>query len=460
MDIKKPLLLGTSLLLAFTARSQNSGQNYTISPYSAFGPGEPLGQNFVQAGAASQTFTGAYSYSLWNPATLGNIRFASLDFGLHGRMGMVQAGDQTQTFNGGSFNYLALAFNNLRRDRVRNYADTVNGRIIRKTRNRPVAWNSYLALYPTSSVGYNYTFESQSPFRNRTAHSGSGGITTFEWGQALKLGKHLNLGFSNGYLFGQLRDNSVFSVPDSLQLNFVEDDKTVLVRGFQHRAGVLFQFDADSTTHTFGASFGFHSGTRANLTRLTRTLEVSNTFSGTRLFVLDTILNNETGYRSFTMPTSFGLGYTFRWRRAWSVSLDYRKQMWSQYSAFFSSGRPLRDRTDLGFTFMLNPVDEKGPREKRMKLQMRIGGVLSQTQHSVISLGGPATVEEQRAFIGMGIPLTRRYYDNRVLRSVVNVQVDYLNRGQNISGMAREQYLMLTLGMNLGDIWFQRRKFD
>ncbi|MDA1182616.1 MAG: hypothetical protein O3B82_03360, partial [Bacteroidetes bacterium] len=46
------------------------GQNITLSPYSNFGIGEWLDYDFVQNGANLHTRTGAYSYSLCNPATL------------------------------------------------------------------------------------------------------------------------------------------------------------------------------------------------------------------------------------------------------------------------------------------------------------------------------------------------------------------------------------------------------
>jgi hypothetical protein len=85
---------------------------------------------------------------------------------------------------------------------------------------------------------------------------------------------------------------------------------------------------------------------------------------------------------------------------------------------------------------------------------------MAETQNVLTSSGNPYTVTEQRAFVGFGIPLSRRYYDNRTLRSVVHLQADYLTRGKNAGGLAREEYLLLSLSMNLGDIWFQRRKFD
>lgn len=458
MRIKPIASLLGGLLTATFALSQSGGQNYTISPYSNFGLGELINQNFIQAGANSQTHNGAYSYSLFNPATLANIRYATLDFGLNGRIGNVYSGDQTRNFNGGSFSYMSLAFNNWKKDKVRSIASTSQ---TKKRKTTPFAWNSGLSLYPGTSVGYNYLFESYNPFRTRTIHSGSGGVNVLELAQAMKLGNHISFGFSSGYMFGQIRDISVLGFPDSVDYQYIEDDKSVVIRGFQHRAGAMFSFGGDSARHTLGFSYGFHSVVKAGQTRLVRTLEsriIQNNLQN--LYTVDTVLNIESGMQKITMPASFGLGYQFRYRRLFSVGVDYRKQLWGNYAAYFNPGAKLSDRTDYGFTITLNPHDEKPLRQKRMKMPIRFGGVMSETQNAFNGTGGKLVIQEQRAFIGFGIPISRRYFDNRVLRSIVHFQADYINRGENSNGLAREQYLVFSLSMNLGDIWFQRRKFD
>ena len=458
MRIKYFIFILGSLFTGSVSWAQSSGQNYTISPYSNFGLGELLNQNFIQAGANSQTHSGAYSFSLFNPATLGNLRYATVDFGLNGRTGNISSGDQVRSFNGGSFSYLSLAFNNWKKDKIKSMPSSSSKK---KTKTVPFAWNSALSLYPGTSVGYNYLFESTNPFTTRTIHSGSGGVNVFELSQALKLGNHISLGFSSGYLFGQIRDVSIFGFPDSTNYMFVEDDKSVLIRGFQHRAGALFSFGKDSARHTFGLSYGFHSVVRAGQNRLVRTLEARTLQNNLQnLYTIDTVLDIETGMNKISMPASFGLGYQFRFRRLFSLGLDYRKQLWGNYAAFFNPGIKLSDRTDYGVTLTLNPMDEKSVRQKRMRMPIRIGGVMSETQNAFIGTGGQRIIKEQRAFVGFGIPISRRYFDNRVLRSIVHFQADYISRGENLNGLAREQYLVFSLSMNLGDIWFQRRKFD
>ena len=459
MDIKKTLCI-LSLLGITTLKAQTAGQNYTLSPYSNYGLGELIQPNFIQAGAASQTFNGAYNYSLINPATLGNLRYATLDFGMNGRFGNIRSGNETQSFNGGSFSYLSMAFNNYKTDKRKPYEETVNGRVVKKVKSTPYAWNSAISLFPATSVGYNYNYESSTPFRNRTAHVGNGGINVLELAQAVKLGKYLQLGYSGGYMFGQLKDNAVFSFPDTIGFQFVEDVRVVDVKGLQHRAGLLLSLEKDSVAHHLGFSYGFHTGMRANLSRTAQTLELISSGGINRLLVVDTVLDEQTGNRPFTMPASFGVGYQFRFRRAFSISLDYRKSMWGNYSAFFNPGGRMTNRSDYGLTFILNPMDEKTPGKKRMRPPVRFGASMAETQNVLTSAGNPYTVTEQRAFVGFGIPLSRRYYDNRTLRSMVHLQAEYLTRGKNAGGLAREEYLLFSLSMNLGDIWFQRRKFD
>ena len=100
------VISGNSRVLAQTA----GGQNLTFSPYSNFGIGEWLGTNQVQCGSNLHTRSGAYSYTMHNPATLGNLYYTTFDVGGSFKGSKIQAGDQTQTFQGGGLGYLNLAF--------------------------------------------------------------------------------------------------------------------------------------------------------------------------------------------------------------------------------------------------------------------------------------------------------------------------------------------------------------
>lgn len=454
MNFKKTILV---LIIAgglYRLSAQTSGQNYTISPYSNFGLGEVLGTNLLQAGSASQTHTGAYSYSFYNPATLGNLKFTTLDFGMHYKTGEVSSGTNKQSYNGGSLNYMALGFPVVKKDIKKYTKDSVTGKV--SSSITPVRWNSYLALYPTTSIGYNYAYENANPLPNRTAHSGKGGVNTLAWGNGLRIGNYISFGYTLGYVFGQISENSIFSVNDSLNLALIEDQNKVNVSGLSSQAGLLFNLGDDTIGHQIGISYNWYNAMGASRERLTRTLF----YERGQLFYGDTILNINEKKTSFTMPSGFGIGYAFNYKRKLRVALDYRKQYWGNYTAFFQPNTRLSDRTDYGLTLTFNPSDEKAASQKKMKMPVRIGGRYAVTQNVFTIAGNATNIEETNAFIGFGIPFTRRYYDNRVLRSIIHIQFDYIGRGKAVNGLAKEQYLMGTVSVNLGDIWFQRRKFD
>ena len=84
-----------------------SGQNFTGSPFSSYGLGEWTGSNFLQANTSMNTHSGYYSYSLYNPATLGSVRYTTLDLSGGYKEGLITSGSQQQSFTGGGLNYLS-----------------------------------------------------------------------------------------------------------------------------------------------------------------------------------------------------------------------------------------------------------------------------------------------------------------------------------------------------------------
>ena len=195
--INKVLLFSAAMAVSSSLKAQGgSCQNFTQSPYSNFGVGEWTGMNFTQAGANMHTFSGAYSHSLTNPATLGNLRYAAFNMGVAYRGGDVQteAGER-QTFNGGGMQYLSLGYPTWTYDKRTKLEDSAGKKTYKST---PYGILSAISLSPLTTVGYRYAFENNEPFLNRTTHTGSGGLNNLQWSHAGHLGKHVNLGYSVG----------------------------------------------------------------------------------------------------------------------------------------------------------------------------------------------------------------------------------------------------------------------
>jgi hypothetical protein len=435
-------------------QAQGSGQNGTRSPFSNYGLGEWTQGNFFQSNTAMHTHSGYYSYSLYNPATVGSIRYTTLDFGGNYKEGIVKSGDAGQSFTGGGLNYLSLAFpiwKHLQK-RAIGFDSAKQSKIFKYV---PYGAASSLVLRPMTTVGYNYYIDNNAPIPNRTAHTGSGGINLLQWNTGFRFGNHAQVGYGLGYVFGTLKDNTLFSIIDSLHLGLVEDAKSIIVRGVQHQFGFVANFKIDSTYHKFGGSYEVYSGMAGTETRLTRSLNYAAGYTSVR----DTVLNEIRNAQSFSMPTAYGLGYGFQFRRAFSLSLDYRKQIWGS-NPFFDTKGKYTDRTDMGVSFVIHPNDEKAASERRMKIPVRFGYMLSNTQQIFSNGGSDHQIQEHRYTFGFGLPLIQRYYDNSVITNMVNFSVQYLQRGVTGTTLPSEQYLIFGIGLQLGDIWFAKRKFD
>jgi hypothetical protein len=453
MNCKSILLLTGLGLASVQLGAQSSGQNFTISPYSNFGLGEVLNSNLAQAGFQGQTYSGAYSYSFHNPATLGGLRYTTFDVGFNGRTGVIESNGQQRTFNGGGLSYMSLAFKTMRKN-FPTYTDSAG---VRKRKGSLLfSWNSYLSLYPSTTVGYNYTVSNTVPYNTQEAHTGKGGVNAAEYGTSMGLGKHIFLGYSAAYMFGQISDRSVFNVPDSTDFYIVDDEKSVVIRGLRQQAGVMFLLGKDSSFHRIGASYRWYGATSATNQRLTQVFGI-----GTTSFTApDTIINIVGQQKKISMPSGFGLGYTYTWRQKIAIGADVYQENWGNYSAFFQQDRKFATRRDYGLSLTLNPMDEKPRKAKKMPVPVKLGYRYSQTQNVFNNAGVEYQINENTVYAGFGIPVVRRYYDNTVLRSIINFRFDYTTRGTLNGGLAKEQYLMATVSINMGDIWFQRRKFD
>jgi hypothetical protein len=379
--------------------------------------------------------------------------------GARANTGTLSANDQSRTFNGGGISYVSLAFRTWNYYKRKVTRDSLNK--IKTYKSTRFATNSALTLKPLSGMGYQYAINNTSPFPSKTTHSGGGGVNLLESSHALRLGNTLSLGYSAGWVFGTLIDQSLFYIPDSTNFRYVEDYRTVQVRGMQQKAGLLLNFKTDTLYHSIGTSLQWFNSLNGSQERLVRSMYLA----GGYLNPEDTILKSSLYKQPFTLPLAFGLGYSVRYKQKLTLNVDYKKQLWSSNSSmFFDANRTYVDRSEAGISLIINPLDSRASGKKKMPWPIRLGASNANTQYQFNGSNpiGIYNINEQRAFIGIGIPFVRRYFDNTALVSMVNLQIDYLKRSPKPfnNSLATEEYLNFTIAVQLGDVWFQRRKFD
>ncbi|MEY3983840.1 MAG: hypothetical protein RL160_1399 [Bacteroidota bacterium] len=449
-------LLG--LFLPFGLQAQNSTQ----SPYSNFGIGELGGGEFSQisaVGGLSQTAGSRYQNSPLNPATLGALRYSNLDFGFHGSSGKITALNKRRDVNSGGFSYLNMAFPTMNKNFLTGtYVDS-NGKT--KPRFLKVNMGTAFGLSPVSAVGFNYTLTDSSILRHDVYHNGGGGLNRFYLAHAIQIANRLSIGYQAAYLFGQLRDFSVFNLEDSGYFMRFEDQRSILISGWQHRLGVHLNFNTGKIHHLLGGSLLWNKNTTGTQSRLVRTY--SSGFGGFPSYK-DTILSTVSQQGNITLPDGFAAGYSMERPGKWRIGAEYRQEQWDKFNAFYTSGN-FATRSTWGVGLNINPeapARKKGARN-RIPIEWRMGYRSTQTQNQFNTASGMLNLQEQAYTLGVGIPVSRRYFDNTFLRSQLNITLEYLDRGGSAAfnaGLAREQYLRLILGVSLGDVWFDRNKYN
>jgi hypothetical protein len=102
-------------------------------------------------------------------------------------------------------------------------------------------------------------------------------------------------------------------------------------------------------------------------------------------------------------------------------------------------------------------------KQRKANLEYRMGYRFMNTGLNFIDNTGRLTnINEYGISFGIGIPKLKEYWDGKkvIMKSMINVSAEYIKRGQGTNGLIAEDLYRLTIGFNLSDNWFNRRKFN
>jgi len=301
------------------------------SPFSRFGLGDVLNQNFANLRATpglTNAYNNAYHLNLQNPASLGFMQMAAFDFGLYGRNSTWESnsptnGPQTNENWSGNLSHLALGFT---------LNNPINDLLDREVRN--FSWGMSLALVPYSLVGFTVQTEGEVPNIGNVISEfrGEGGTNQFLWSNGFRY-KQTAVGFSLGYLFGKIENTRGVIFED-------------LVAGFQDR--FVDDFSINGFTWRFGAqhNFIFNQGDAKKVKVLTLGVTASSNSSlntsSSQFFTRfnpsyvtalsnDTIVNTSEISGSATLPGHVGVGVVYAGGAKFKIGVNYDQTFWSNY---------------------------------------------------------------------------------------------------------------------------------
>ncbi|MET3978454.1 hypothetical protein ABIB62_001023 [Mucilaginibacter sp. UYP25] len=432
------LFLFTATALGVKAQSTAT----TSSPYSRYGIGDInpmlLPQNTAMGGigVATNTISGFFNINPLNPASNASIGLTVIDVGLYGKFNTLEKSGQTSQ-NNANFRLSHVAFG------------------IPLTKRSAVTFG----LMPYSELGYSYrqvtsNFGSGNTGIDTNAvnyiYNGDGGLSRFFLGYGFGIGKHLSIGASASYIFGNLKESQSTEVPNLSGVLNSRIEESNSIKGFNYDYGIQYGIDfSDKKRLTLG-----YSGSANTKLNTTNSYVVSSYYrdnNGDEGVATDSLINNQQASAKIQLPMINRFGISFQNQGKFLIGADYTMSNWSKLTVA-GVNKGLRDSRTFNIGGQITP-NANSLSNYFAAVDYRLGFIYDQTYLNVNN----TDIKRYAATFGVGLPLrsttTSTFYK-------VNIGAEVGKRGTLVNSLVKENYINLHLSFTLNDKWFQKYRFD
>lgn len=419
---KRLITILFSFILAFPIFAEN-GIN---SPYSRYGLGilsnQSLGVN-RQLGGLGYALRSSSYINLSNPASFTAIDSLAMliEAGFSLQYGNFnERGKSVNAYNA-SFDHIALKF--------------------RLCKGLGLS----AGFLPYSKVGYSFANSSNmngdENAKSTNSYSGSGGIYQPFIGLGWSPFKNFSIGAMVSYLYGDISHSITSTIVNNADaLNRVRN-YTIGVSNYKLDFGMQYvaQFNKKNSL-TLGATYSLGHDINANATKTDYTLENGQIDESSKKIA--TIANG------FKLPHIFGGGLWYNIDDRWLFGADYTYQMW-RTSTFFGDGNDgtNRSKVSAGIEYSPNIIS----RNLLKTMSYRAGVYYAQPYTKI---NGKEGCTEYGASLGISIPIRNDYNVN----SLIHISGEYVHVNPGATGMIKENYLRLNIGITFNESWFMKMK--
>jgi hypothetical protein len=298
-------------------------------------------------------------------------------------------------------------------------------------------WGSAVGLVPYSEENYEYS--GSEPIGGSAAviptyNQGYGGINKVFWANGYEFLNHFSIGLTTSYLFGSINNkNIILGQAASIYLSSNNNtffDNLYLDYGFQYYGSINKHWD-----FTIGAVYANQTNLRAETT--------------TNVINLDSnVLRTKTTLGTYTLPTSYGIGFSITRNKKYTLVGDYKFQNWSSLRSttgdfFYENSQ----RASIG----LEISNKKVAYNTLYETSFFQAGFYYNKTYLIVN-GTP--INDIGGSIGIGVNSKRS-----VLSLLVVIQ--YGIKGTTQNNLLRENYGNLSFIFSMRDFWYTHgRKFD
>lgn len=402
------------------------------SPYSRYGIGDLVpSHNIINRGMGG--FTAAYgdfqSINFSNPASYSRFKATVLDAGLEVNSRTLRTTEPPRKFSAASPNisYLLLGV----------------------PLSRKNDWGLTFGLRPVSKISYKIERNEMLGTIGEninTLFEGNGGAYEVFTGTGVGY-KGFRVGVNVGYLFGSKDFSTRLSMVNDSVLYYQSNHQTKAnYGGLFLKAGVQYTAKLNKDTRLHLGGYGNLKHTLNARKDIIRETFIPQENGPVRV---DSIFEDKDVSGKVVYPASVGFGFMIDREAKWMFGADFTQTKWVDYR-FFGEQDRVQDSWKLHVGGQIIPNALNG-KNYWSRVAYRAGFNYGTDYVNVDSELPTYTVT-----FGMGLPMRPPAYTRQF--AVINLALEYGRRGDKNS-VIRENFFRLALGLNLSDIWFQKKRY-
>ncbi|MCK9279119.1 MAG: hypothetical protein M0P71_00620 [Melioribacteraceae bacterium] len=402
------------LVISFSVNAFAQG-----SVYSKFGLGEVRSNMFARSLGLGSQGIGFYDndyLSVVNPASLFKIRLARFESGAQVNSYSIKDDNNSSFYSGTKFSGMQLAFP----------VEKDLGIVISA------------GLVPYTDINFEISTIDNTPIidPHTIDFKGNGGLSRLFIASSYKLPFDFIIGASFDYFVGRSEYSTEIKFDTKSTFHDASFRKDYSYEGIGGTFGLL----TSDLSHIFGTDvisdfrIGAVFGTGSSL----RTDTVSNTDSQLGLMA------GAEGVTYTELPIKYGLGFSFKIYKDYSILFDYMQENWSDYKYNDRNVSELKNSSSFstGFEYK-NAAPSAG---SFWEQAMYRGGLSYETTN--LELNGEA-IDQFSLFAGASLPLG--------LDSYIDLGLQYGMRGTTNNKLLSENFLRFSVSLTLGELWFLRQ---
>lgn len=435
MNPKLSIFFLFSLISFYVTAQENS-------PFSRYGLGDTYpSQNIINRamGGVASTYANGQSINLSNPAAYSELKIVTYDLGLTLDTRSLKSVNPVLKYNSVNLtpSYVAL------------------GMPLSKKHNLGLAFG----LKPISKVSYSIEENRRLPADSvHYLYEGDGGLYQAFIGIGKRWGG-LRLGINTGYMFGRKESNTITTPVDSVATYKSNSQTLTTYNKVFINAGL--QYDAKlskTTTLRFGLAGNLKQKLSAQQQVNRETFEYDANGAMVRV---DSISQPPELKGNIQLPVSYTAGISLnssvidhlgnKFDKS-LIAAEYESTKWTDYRFYGQPDKLINSwQLKLGGQFTPNPLSIKSYWNRAT---YRAGFYYG--KEAVNADGNDLPIFGFT--IGTGLPVRKwRSFDNQY--TIINTAIEIGKRG-NKNNNITEGFFRVSLGLNLSDIWFVKRKYE